>query len=83
MDDKGKLETLINTYIKKIELIREELGEELADQYREEAFEDYALASGSITYAKLSGVISEEEATALKAKLSKASKEIKVADYIF
>ena len=83
MDDKMKLETLINDYITKIETIRESFREELSEQYKEASFEDYALAKGSITYAKLSGVISVDEAKALMEKLNKATQGIKPEDYIF
>lgn len=83
MDDKMKLETLINDYIAKIGTIRESYGEELSEQYKEASFEDYALAKGSITYAKLSGVISEEEAKAFMHKLNEATKGIQPEDYIF
>lgn len=83
MNEKMKLEALIDAYLRKIEEIGNGIAEENSDQFKEVVFEDYALASGSITYAKLSGVISEDEAKALKEKISAATKEIKDTDYIF
>lgn len=83
IDEKMKLENLINDYITKIETILESFGEEVSEQYKEASFEDYALAKGSITYAKLSGAISKEEAKDLMDKLNKATKGIRPEDYIF
>ena len=83
MKEKETLFALIEEYLRKIEIINSNYNNQISNQYLDEIFEDYALATGSIKYAKLSGHISEEEAAVLKERITKATNNLKETDFVF